>query len=609
MRHIYMNDLYEQEEDAALVTQTLAGNRGAFSALVSRYGASVQRLCIRLLGDPVEAQDVAQEAILQAFLGLSRLQQPDRFGAWLHAIAANIARSALRRQRPVSFEGLEFAGSLGLQRAMLFPSLEQILDMRETHDAIVEALRDLSIVNREAVVGYHFQDYSYAELADLLGVPISTVKSRLFKGRQQLRQRLEHLRQPVQINKESPMTLELIPLQIEMICEFALTQRSILVLRTREGERYLSIKLLSQEAVVLERALKSQPDVLPVTHSDTLVQLVSKLGGRMEQVIVRSLAKQNYYASLVVAQNGQHSEIDCRLSEALVLAVRAQIPILSAPILLEEAGITLETIDTDPAVTEAELPEPLEPVTVSDQWRETFIERVWSLLLSVAPGYRGNRTPYDLSRLREFAWSEIFPAQEANWEGQTMQVVRLPAAEPAWLVIRPNLWGQINDFVEWVQQRGTQQPTEPQPRFIPPTEEQEMQVEELLEGAWPALIDLGARTLALMHLSGRLISWKSLDSYEAAVRMGRAAVKDLVLTWHFNALLDATAEPAIRITYERSTGFNPAQAAGINVVSSSEVLIHNAWLLVVGWASDGQQQGEQHQVMRVQKNLEALLPA
>jgi RNA polymerase sigma factor (sigma-70 family) len=177
-----MNPLYDYEGDATLVTKALAGNREAFSTLASRYSMSVLRLCVRLLNDPIEAQDVAQEAILQAFLGLNRLQQPSRFGAWLHAIAGNLARSSLRRQRPMSFEGLDESGRTGLQRAELFPNLEKVVAMRETHDTIVAALRELSIVNREAVVGYYIQGYSYVDLASLLGVPVSTVKSRLFKG-------------------------------------------------------------------------------------------------------------------------------------------------------------------------------------------------------------------------------------------------------------------------------------------------------------------------------------------------------------------------------------------------------------------------------------------
>jgi bifunctional DNase/RNase len=438
---------------------------------------------------------------------------------------------------------------------------------------------DLSTVNGEAVVGYYLQDYSYAEMADLLGVPVSTVKSRLFKGRQQLRQRLEHLRQPSpfrpeQTQEEFSMTPELIPIQIEMICEYILAQRSILFLRTLEGETYLPIKLLPEEAVVIERALKSQPDALPVTHQDTLMQIVARLGGRMEKVIPRSLANQNYYASLVITQDGQQYEVDCRLSEALALAVRAQIPILSAPMLWEESGIALETLDTDPAVAEGELPDPVDPVTVSDQWRDTFVEQVWSFLLSVL---YGSRNPRDLSRLRNTAWEELFSARAANWENQTMQVVQLPVAEPAWLVLRPERWSQISDFVEWAQQRNIEPPPQPQPLFIALNGDQQKQVEKILEGAW------------------------------SAVRMGRAAVKDLVLTRHSSALINAVLEPGIRITYERSPAFNPAQAAGPHVTSTSELLIHNVWLLVIGWASDQLHREEQKQLERVRGSLEVLL--
>ncbi|HET9223701.1 MAG TPA: sigma factor, partial [Roseiflexaceae bacterium] len=92
--------------DAALVARTLAGEREAFGPLLLRYFPSVLRLCRRLLGAVLASQDVAQEAALQAFLGLAQLQEPDRFGAWLHAIAANLARMALRRRRLLSLDAL-----------------------------------------------------------------------------------------------------------------------------------------------------------------------------------------------------------------------------------------------------------------------------------------------------------------------------------------------------------------------------------------------------------------------------------------------------------------------------------------------------------------------
>ncbi len=73
----------------------MAGEREAFGPLLLRYYPSVLRLCQRLLGPALAAQDVAQEAALQAFLGLAQLHEPDRFGAWLHAIASNLACMAL----------------------------------------------------------------------------------------------------------------------------------------------------------------------------------------------------------------------------------------------------------------------------------------------------------------------------------------------------------------------------------------------------------------------------------------------------------------------------------------------------------------------------------
>jgi DNA-directed RNA polymerase specialized sigma24 family protein len=133
--------------DAALVARVLAGEREAFSMLAERYYISVLKLCARLLGSVPEAQDIAQEAVLQAFLHLGRLHEPARFGAWLHAIAANLARMSLRRRRPLSLDALT--------------------------------------------------DNSYAELAELLGVPVSTVKGRLFKGSRQLRQTLAPIAQDV----------------------------------------------------------------------------------------------------------------------------------------------------------------------------------------------------------------------------------------------------------------------------------------------------------------------------------------------------------------------------------------------------------------------------
>src|SRR5215218_11076741 len=101
-----MDNHTDTRSDATLVALVLAGARETFTPLLLRYYASVERLCRRLLGPTPEAQDIAQEAALQAFLGLAELSTPARFGAWLHAIAANLARMELRRRHTFSLDAL-----------------------------------------------------------------------------------------------------------------------------------------------------------------------------------------------------------------------------------------------------------------------------------------------------------------------------------------------------------------------------------------------------------------------------------------------------------------------------------------------------------------------
>src|SRR5262245_27348994 len=185
-----MDHQIDTRSDTTLVALTLAGEREAFAPLLLRYYGSVARLGRRLLGPTPEAQDVAQEAALQAFLRLGELHEPARFGAWLHAIAANLARMELRRRRTLSLDALPDGAPMVVLWAAAPHTPEEIHAAREVHDTIVAALSELSVVNREVVIGLYLDGYNYAELAELLGVPISTIKGRLFKGRRQLRRRL-----------------------------------------------------------------------------------------------------------------------------------------------------------------------------------------------------------------------------------------------------------------------------------------------------------------------------------------------------------------------------------------------------------------------------------
>src|SRR5881398_1745983 len=87
--------------DDLLVGAALRGDREAFAALVDRHRPRAQALARRTLGDAAEAEDVVQEAILRAYLALADLREPSRFGAWLSAIALNVARMRRRAERPL----------------------------------------------------------------------------------------------------------------------------------------------------------------------------------------------------------------------------------------------------------------------------------------------------------------------------------------------------------------------------------------------------------------------------------------------------------------------------------------------------------------------------
>src|SRR5436190_16911208 len=306
-----MND---DRDDTALVELTLAGQPEAFEPLLLRYYSSVVRLCRRLLGDTLAAQDTAQEAALQSFLNLGRLHEPSRFGAWLHAIAANLARMALRR-RTLSLDAADEGAPTAVLWAARLPSPEESHAAREVHDAIIAALNELSAVNREAVIGYYLEGYSYVELADLLGVPISTVKGRLFFGRRQLRQALkpvadEVLKPDRRARKEPEMTTpELVEVKIDSIrseqiaigsAESPTSHRAVVLRDERDG-RILPIWIGPWEADAIEMALQGQQTARPMTH-DLALRLLESLGAQVQRVVMTKLAQSTFYAEVTLSQ-------------------------------------------------------------------------------------------------------------------------------------------------------------------------------------------------------------------------------------------------------------------------------------------------------------------
>jgi RNA polymerase sigma-70 factor, ECF subfamily len=163
--------IFREVEDRDLIAKARRGDVDAYNILVSRWEKRVFNYLLRLLGNREEALDLSQEAFLKAWQNLKKLEDPGRFGSWLFRIAHNEAFSLLRKNRPDSGEllvepGTENAGA-GLHPMELSLAVERALSM-------------LSGDQREAVVLKIFQGFKFEEMSEILGCPVSTIKSRVY---------------------------------------------------------------------------------------------------------------------------------------------------------------------------------------------------------------------------------------------------------------------------------------------------------------------------------------------------------------------------------------------------------------------------------------------
>jgi RNA polymerase sigma-70 factor (ECF subfamily) len=177
--------------DEELVEACQAGESSAFDLLVARWEDKIRGASYRLLGSEDEARDAAQEAFLKAYKGLPEFKGEARFSSWLYRIAVNLCRDRLRRRKGkmlVSLEALEEAGPVIATREPGAHDLVQQLDLRRT---VRRAIAELSEEQREVLILKEYQGLTFLEIAQALDLPVSTVKTRLYRGLGQLRLRLE----------------------------------------------------------------------------------------------------------------------------------------------------------------------------------------------------------------------------------------------------------------------------------------------------------------------------------------------------------------------------------------------------------------------------------
>jgi RNA polymerase sigma-70 factor (ECF subfamily) len=178
--------------DEELVEACQAGESSAFDLLVARWEDKIRGAAFRLLGSEEEARDAAQEAFLKAYRGLPAFKREARFSSWLHQIAINLCRDRLRRRkgrRLVSLDALEEVGPVIAAREPAAHDLAEQIDLRR---AVRRAIGALPEEQREVVILKEYQGLTFLEIAQALELPVSTVKTRLYRGLGQLRLHLQN---------------------------------------------------------------------------------------------------------------------------------------------------------------------------------------------------------------------------------------------------------------------------------------------------------------------------------------------------------------------------------------------------------------------------------
>ncbi|SFK19825.1 RNA polymerase sigma factor RpoE [Succinivibrio dextrinosolvens] len=187
-------NLQKASSDEAIVKRVQQGDVSAYNILVIKYQHKVAQIISKFVGNSADVNDVAQEAFIKAYKAINNFRGESSFYTWLYRIVVNAAKTYLesnsKRKNHIDVDSEEFQSidSQGVLTSRESP--DKIIESQELQQVILSAMNELPEELRQAIMLREVEGMTYEDMADLLQIPIGTVRSRIFRARQFIEERM-----------------------------------------------------------------------------------------------------------------------------------------------------------------------------------------------------------------------------------------------------------------------------------------------------------------------------------------------------------------------------------------------------------------------------------
>lgn len=173
------------------------GDHAAYEEIVKVFQNRIYQHCFRMIGNVHEAEDLAQEVFIRAYVNIHSFDNSRNFSTWIYRIATNLTIDRLRKRKPDYYLDAEIKGTEGLNMYSQIAASEQLpedeVERLEFQNDIHQKILGLPPIYRSIIILRYLEEFSLSQISEILDIPLGTVKTRIHRGREALRKKLRHM--------------------------------------------------------------------------------------------------------------------------------------------------------------------------------------------------------------------------------------------------------------------------------------------------------------------------------------------------------------------------------------------------------------------------------